>query len=169
MRHGVIVNILTRICKVDTIEEMVVNIALAFFFAWMSVLTYIVVTAKKHYERLSKRTGSHSIDTVLDTLIHEGEKNKFQIDSIKKKIAEMEATSHHMYDRIGVVQFHALGKTEGERSFVVALLNTLRSGIVLNFMYIPDGIRVFAKQIKDGKGVGHELSQEEIEAIQKAA
>ncbi len=147
---------------------MVVNIALALFFAWMSVLTYIVVTAKTRYERLSKRTGSHSIDQVLDTLLHEAEKSKSQEEMIKKKISEMESASQHMYHKIGVVQFHALGKTEGEKSFVVALLNNVQSGIVLNFMYIPDGIRVFAKQIKDGRAEGHELTQEELDAMKKA-
>jgi hypothetical protein len=47
-------------------------------------------------------------------------------------------------------------------------LNDLHSGIVLDFMYIPDGIRVYAKKIKEGKGETLELTQEELEAIKKA-
>jgi len=73
-----------------------------------------------------------------------------------------------MNRKIGIVQFHALGKTEGEKSFVIALLNNLHSGIVLDFMYIPDGIRVYVKRVKNGKGETLELTQEELEAIKKA-
>lgn len=73
-----------------------------------------------------------------------------------------------MYRKIGIVQFHALGKTEGEKSFVIALLNNLRTGIVLDFMYIPDGVRVYVKKIKEGKGETLELTEEELEAIKKA-
>ena len=57
---------------------------------------------------------------------------------------------------------------EGEKSFVIALLNELHSGIVLDFMYIPDGVRVYCKRIKDGKGETLELTQEELEAVKKA-
>ena len=73
-----------------------------------------------------------------------------------------------MYRKIGIVYFHAFGKTEGEKSFVIALLNNLHSGVVINFMYIPDGVRVYTKKIKEGKGETLELTQEELEAIAKA-
>jgi len=39
---------------------------------------------------------------------------------------------------------------------------------VINFMYIPDGVRVYTKKIKEGKGETLELTQEELEAIAKA-
>lgn len=147
---------------------MVVNITLAFFFAWLFVVTFIVLKTRSHYERLTKNSHKLSLEAILDSLLHESEKNKVLDQTLLKKITELQLTTQHAYRKIGMVQFHALGKTDGEKSFVIALLNELNTGIVINFMYIPEGVRVYAKQVKDGKGVQHELSSEEREAIAQA-
>ncbi|MFH0773474.1 MAG: DUF4446 family protein [bacterium] len=149
-------------------KGMVVNITLAFMFGWLALVTFIVVKLRSHYRRLTKRSGVHSIDGILDMLLREAEKGENRQESLEKKLQELQIASTHMYRKIGIVQFYALGKTEGEKSFVIALLNELRNGIVLDFMYIPDGIRVYAKKIKEGKGETLELTQEELEAIKKA-
>lgn len=137
-------------------------------FGWLALVTFIVMKLRNHYRRLTKRSGVHSIDGVLDMLIREAEKSENEQEHLEKKIQELQIASTHMYRKIGIVQFHALGKTEGEKSFVIALLNNLHSGIVLDFMYIPDGIRVYTKKIKEGKGETLELTKEEMEAIDKA-
>ena len=147
---------------------MVVNITLAFFFGWLALITFVVLKLRSHYRNLTKRAGTHSIDGILDSLLKEAEKSENKAGQLEKKIQELNVASSHMYRKIGIVQFHALGKTEGEKSFVIALLNNLQSGIVLDFMYIPDGIRVYVKRVKNGKGETLELTQEELEAIKKA-
>lgn len=149
-------------------KGMVVNIVLAFIFGWLALVTFIVIKLRNHYRRLTKRSGIHSIDGILDTLIRETEKSENKAEHLEKKIQELQIASAHMYRKIGIVQFYALGKTEGEKSFVIALLNDLHSGIVLDFMYIPDGVRVYCKRIKEGKGETVQLTQEESEAIKKA-
>jgi len=147
---------------------MVVNMALAFFFAWLFVLTFIVLKTKNHYERLMKNSHKTSLESVLESLLHESEKHKILTETQLKKISELQISAQHAYRKIGMVQFHAFGKTDGEKSFVIALLNDMNTGIVINFMYIPEGVRVYAKQVKEGKGVQHELSAEEKEAIAQA-
>ena len=149
-------------------KGMVVNIVLAFICGWLVLMTFIVIKLRNHYRRLTKRSNSPSIDGVLDMLMNESEKGKIKADHLEKKIQELQIASAHMYRKIGIVQFYALGKTEGEKSFVIALLNNLHSGIVLNFMYIPDGVRVYVKKVKEGKGEALELTNEELEAIKKA-
>ena len=147
---------------------MIVNIVLALVFGWLVLITFIVLKLRNHYRRLTKRSGAHSIDALLDTLIRDMEKSESKQLHLEKKIQELQIASAHMYRKIGIVQFHALGKTEGEKSFVIALLNNLHNGIVLDFIYIPDGVRVYTKKIKEGKGETLELTQEEMEAIKKA-
>lgn len=149
-------------------KAMIVNITLSLLFGWLALVTFIVLKLRNHYRRLSKRTGSHSIDGILDILMRETEKSQYKAEHLEKKLQELQIASVHMYRKIGIVQFHAFGKTEGEKSFVIALLNELKSGIVIDFMYIPDGIRVYTKKVKEGKGETLELTQEELEAIKKA-
>jgi len=149
-------------------KAMVLNIALAFMFGWLVLVTFIVIKLQNHYRRLIKRSGAHSIDGILDALLKEVEKGEIKAEHLEKKIQELQIASAHMYRKIGIVQFHALGKTEGEKSFVIALLNDIHSGVILDFVYIPDGIRVYSKIIKEGKGETLELTSEEKEAIKKA-
>ncbi|MFZ2206497.1 MAG: DUF4446 family protein [Microgenomates group bacterium] len=148
---------------------MLTNIILAFLFGWLVLVTFIVLKLRTHYRNLIKRSGVHSLDTLLDILLNEAEKGKNKQQLLEKKLTELQLASHHAYRKIGMVQFYALGKTEGEKSFVIALLNELNTGLVLNFVYISEGVRVYAKKIKEGKGDGYELSAEEREAIRTAA
>ena len=147
---------------------MIVNIVMALFFGWLVLLTFVVFQTKKHYMKLSSRTGARSIDAVLDALLRESEDTHMTKERVEKKITELQLAAHRTYRKIGLVPFYAFGKTDGEKSFVIALLNDLNTGLLVNFVYIPDGIRVYAKRVKDGKGINYELTQEEIEAIRKA-
>lgn len=147
---------------------MIVNVVMALFFGWLVILSFIIVQTKRHYLKLSTHTGAQSIDTILDALLRESDDTRMTKERVEKKIAELQLITHRTYKKIGLVPFYAFGKTDGEKSFVVALLNDLNTGLLINFIYIPDGIRVYANRVKDGKGVNHELTQEEIEAIRKA-
>jgi len=84
-RHGVIVIILTALCKVDKMKAMVLNIALAFMFGWLVLVTFIVIKLQNHYRRLIKRSGAHSIDGILDALLKEVEKGEIKAEHLEKK------------------------------------------------------------------------------------
>lgn len=43
-----------------------------------------------------------------------------------------------------------------------------KDGIVLNFIYTHEGVRIYTKIVKMGKGEAYELSAEENEAIHSA-
>lgn len=149
-------------------RDMIVNVVMALFFGWLVLLTFIVFQTKRHYLKLTKRTGNHSIEAILDALLRESEDTQLTKERLEKKITELQLSAKKTYRKIGLVPFYAFGKTEGEKSFVIALLNDLNTGLLINFVYIPDGIRVYAKRVKEGKGIHLELTQEEMEAIRKA-
>lgn len=149
-------------------KVMIINMVFAFFFGWLALLTFLILKLKNHYSRLTQRTGKHSIDIILDSLLKEAELGRLSQERVEKKVSEIQAGGKFVMKKIGLIHFHALGKTDGEKSFVISLLNDLNTGVVINFIYIPDGVRVFAKRIKDGKGADHILTPEEEEAIAKA-
>ena len=67
-----------------------------------------------------------------------------------------------------MVRFNPFERSGGEQSFVLALLNNLNSGLVINFIYTREGLRTYIKKVKAGKGEKYELSEEEKEAIDKS-
>ena len=51
----------------------------------------------------------------------------------------------------------------------MALLDGKSTGVVLSGLYSRGGTRWYAKKVKEGKGIEHELSDEEKRAIKEAA
>jgi hypothetical protein len=66
-----------------------------------------------------------------------------------------------------LVRYDAYNELSGQQSMSIALLDDQRSGIVLSCIHHRDQARVYAKQVRDGRGE-LELSPEEAEAVSLA-
>ena len=66
-----------------------------------------------------------------------------------------------------LIRYDAYGEMSGRQSVSIALLDATRTGIVLSSIHHRDQARLYAKQVRDGRGE-LELSPEEIEAVQVA-
>jgi hypothetical protein len=141
---------------------------LALFFGWLLILSYFVYKTRKHYFNLTSQTKKQRLDEILEKLLNEEDKDHQQIEEIKKQITVIENKSNGYFQKLGLVRFNPFGRTEGEKSFVWSLLDKENNGLVINFIYTHEGIRVYSKRIKNGKGEEYELSEEEQTAINKA-
>jgi len=149
---------------------MVINLVMAFFFGWLMMLTFMLFKMRDHYRHLISRTKRKSIDEILDEILKQGEIISKEQQILKKELQDVQLHLKNSIQKIGLTRFNAFGKAEGEQqSFVLALMNENNNGVVVNFIYIHEGIRVYSKTIKAGKGEKHELSAEEKEAVEKAA
>jgi Protein of unknown function (DUF4446) len=66
-----------------------------------------------------------------------------------------------------LVRYDAYGEMSGRQSTTIALLDSKRSGVVLSSIHHRDQARLYAKQVREGRGE-IELSPEENEAIRLA-
>jgi len=69
--------------------------------------------------------------------------------------------------KVGVIRFNPFKDTGGDQSFVIALLDSNDSGLVISSLYAREGTRIYAKPIEKGGSI-YNLSDEEKEAIKKA-
>jgi hypothetical protein len=67
----------------------------------------------------------------------------------------------------GLVRYDAYNEMSGQQSTTIALLDARRSGIVLSSIHHRDQARLYAKQVREGRGE-LELSPEEEEAVRIA-
>ena len=67
----------------------------------------------------------------------------------------------------GLIRYDAYNEMSGRQSTSIALLDSTRSGIVISSIHHRDQARVYAKQVRDGKGE-LELAPEEEEAVRAA-
>lgn len=144
-------------------------ISLGVVFIWLIGLTFIVVRTVGHYKKLSERTGSQSIDKVLDVLVDQGVKHSSSISEALLEIKNIHESSKKYYKKIGFVKFNPFERVGGEQSFVIALLNDDNSGIVKTYLYTREGMRVYVKPVHQGASSEYELSEEEKQAIKSAS
>lgn len=147
---------------------MINFLVLPFFFIWLLILTFFLYKIKSHYYHLVSRTKKRKIDEILDSLIEKDQIFSQDIDQIKKQINQINYRDKFYYQKIGFLRFNPFDRVGGEQSFILALLDKEDTGIILNFLYTREGIRVYAKRVKKGISEEYELSNEEKEVIKKA-
>ena len=138
-------------------------------FLWLLILTYILFKLKTHYFNLVSRTGKNKIDDILDSLINDKKNVELELESLKKDLHENISKSNFFIRKVGVVRYNPFGRVGNDQSFVLSLLNSENSGLLINFIYTSDGLRVYTKKVTSGKGNDYQLSEEEEKAIKESS
>lgn len=159
--------ILTGICKADRMNPMITIYILGFFFIWLVFLSWLIFSLRNHYFNLTTRTKKQRIDEVLDSLIFTDKNMKIDMEQIKKELHDEILHSKTHVQKIGLIRFNPFERMGGEQSFVLAFLDNEDNGLTINFIYTRDGLRVYTKKVKRGRGEEYELSEEEKKAIEK--
>ena len=76
-------------------------------------------------------------------------------------------TLAYAVQKVGMIRFNPFGETGGNQSFALAMLDNYNSGVIILSLYSRDGVRIYAKPVKEGKSE-YQLSKEEEESLQIA-
>jgi hypothetical protein len=76
--------------------------------------------------------------------------------------------THKSINKVGLIRFDPFKEYTGNQSFALALLDSKKNGVVMSSIHTREGTRIYAKNVKDGTAVIHELTQEEQDAIAQA-
>lgn len=147
------------------IIQLVILIVLV---GWLSVLTFLLNKTNKHYNRLVKDTKEADLMKVLDRIISELDLHKEEINNLKNRLQEQIDKNVYNIQKIGILRFNPFSDTGGDQSFVLSLLDGTDSGIILTSLHSRGSTRWYGKNVKSGKGVDHDLSEEEKKAIKQA-
>lgn len=136
--------------------------------SWLVLLSIIIFRLQGHYNRLISQTGEKTLDEIIDRLLSRLVTVENQEKKTESELNDLIQRVNKGHNKIGFYRFHAFGKSEGEQSFVIAFLNDYHEGMVLTFMHIHEGIRIYAKPVSMAKDAKIKLSEEEQKAIELA-
>jgi len=126
----------------------------------------------KKIRKLSKSFFSGKNGKDLEEVIQEQKK---QINKLEKEIKELFDGYEKIYKmafkgihKIGVIRYNPFNDIGGNQSFVVALLDGDKSGVVITSLHTRGGTRIFSKAIFEGTSLKGSLTKEEVEAIKTA-
>lgn len=147
------------------------NLLYIFFIAitvWLAILTFYLYKTVNHYKSLTKGTVKENLTKILDKILEGLALDKKKTAELTDKLQQqIEASKYHV-QRVGVLRFNPFADIGGNQSFVLAILDGTDSGIVLTSLHTRGATRWYAKNVKNGKGVDHQLSEEEGKAIREA-
>lgn len=135
---------------------------------WLSAVTYFLYKINTHYQRLLARTGSDRLSEILDKILSDLAKWQNKTSELSDKVKILSQDSGKYIQKIGILRFNPFGDTGGDQSFVLAMLDGTDTGIVLTSLHSRGTSRWYAKNVKEGKGIDHELSEEEKKVIKQA-
>ena len=123
---------------------------------------------KNHYDTLIAGVNKRTLESVLTNIVKD-------VHSAKKNIAELvircdtiEKDSLFHIQKIGLLRFNPFKDTGGDQSFILALLDAKDTGVVITALYSRSGTRWYAKNVVNGKGSEHDLSEDEKRALRLA-
>lgn len=144
------------------------QILLVGLFIWVLVLTFIFLRFYIFYMRIKKGTKEKSVVSILNELFEKEQKMEKGIISLDKKVEFLEDQSQFYIQKVGMIRFNPFNDTGGDQSFIISLLDAKDTGVVISSLHTRNGTRWYAKKIVEGKGLEHQLSDEEKSAISKA-
>lgn len=148
--------------------EQLVIFVIIIVFLWLGILTFYIYKIALHYRRLVQTVKKEDLSEILDKILESLGGNQKNIENLKTELEQVTQDSVYHIQKVGILRFNPFADTGGDQSFILAILDGTDTGIVLTSLHSRGITRWYAKNVKEGKGVNHELSEEEQEAIKKA-
>lgn len=148
--------------------QELVFLALGALFFWLLLLTFFSWRVYHHYNKLTKGVSEKSLKSVLEELLKQEDLSKKEIEDLKEYTKKLEKEGNLHIQKVGLIRFNPFKDTGGDQSFVLSLLDGHDTGVIISGLFSRSGTRWYAKKVADGKGVEHDLSEEEKKSLKEA-
>lgn len=135
---------------------------------WLIILSVLFWKITSHYNNLTKNASKKSLSAILDEVIKQIDLSKKDVDILKSRCDKIEKDGLLHIQKIGLLRFNPFKDTGGDQSFILSLIDANNTGVVISGLYSRSGTRWYAKRVVEGRGIEHELSDEEKKAIKEA-
>jgi hypothetical protein len=132
---------------------------------WLGFLTFYLRRLMTNYNTLTDGVNRKNLDTVLSNIIKRIQEQKKDLADLSARCDTIEKNQLFAIQKIGLLRFNPFKDTGGDQSFILSLVDAKNTGVVITALYSRSGTRWYAKKIAHGKGVEHELSEEEKKAL----
>jgi Protein of unknown function (DUF4446) len=148
---------------------MIAYILITILILWLALGTFYFLQLRKNYLTLLQGTRQKNLDEVLSDLVHGEQRIKEDIAKLVVRCDRIEKDEEYHIQKIGLLRFNPFKDTGGDQSFILTLVDSHDTGIVITALYSRSGTRWYTKRVTKGKGAEHELSEEEKRALHMAS
>lgn len=145
----------------------VLVILLVASFIWLTLLTLLFWRVLIHYNKLTAGAGSKGLRPLLEDLLSSSANNKKELEMLRNYCDRIEKESRFHIQKVGLHRFNPFKDTGGDQSFILSLVDKNDTGVIISGLYSRSGLRWYAKRVANGKGLEHDLSDEEKKALKE--
>ena len=135
---------------------------------WLLGLTVFFWKLSEHYNRLTRGLSEKSMKAVLESLLKDASTAKRDIEYLRAYCDKIEKEGKIHIQKVGLTRFNPFKDTGGDQSFILSLVDANDTGVIISGLYSRSGTRWYAKKVTKGKGIEHDLSEEEKTALKEA-
>lgn len=126
-----------------------------------------IVWCELRLRRFLRGRSGKNLEDVIVSISKELEGLDKSYGELETYLGSVEERLQKSVQNVGVVRFNPFHDAGGDQSFAIALLDENKNGVVFSSLYSREGVRVYAKPIKNSAS-NYQLSPEEQQAIEKA-
>jgi len=134
----------------------------------LAAVSFFLFRTIAHYNKLTKGTNSGELGKVLEKMIHSNDQMEKSLADFKIELEKINHQAKFHIQKMAIVRFNPFKDTGSDQSFILAMLDETDTGVVITSLHQRGITRWYAKNVKAGKGIDHELSADELNAIKNA-
>lgn len=135
---------------------------------WLAILTFFLFRLSNHYRKITEGVSTGDLKSVWERHLEKVEEMAKNVSNLDLCVNALKQDGLNHLQKTALIRFNPFSDTGGDQSFALALLNNPGDGIVVSSLYTREGVRVYAKPVRNGKEDGYTFSKEEEEAVKKA-
>ncbi|EKD65046.1 MAG: hypothetical protein ACD_50C00207G0008 [uncultured bacterium] len=134
---------------------------------WLVTLTLFFWKTLSRYNKMADGGADKGFKSMADSLIKDVASSKKDIDQLKTYSEKLHKEGQLHIQKVGLLRFNPFKDTGGDQSFILSLSDANDTGVIISGLYSRSGTRWYTKRIVNGKGVEHELSEEEKKVLKE--
>lgn len=150
-----------------TLELIIVASVAVFAIIFSFILLFYLRRVIKHYNSLTKGVDPKTLMNALQGIQHTIAQQEKVQEVTKNEIQKLQDQSRFHTQNVILKRFNPFGDTGGDQSFILAILDGNKDGVVITSLHSRENTRFYVKSVKDGVGIDHPLSDDEQKIINR--
>ncbi|MEI8232635.1 MAG: DUF4446 family protein [bacterium] len=130
------------------------------FFFWLRKVA-------SHYNSLTKGIEKKTLTNALEGIQHTIAEHERVQGVVKNELQKIKADGQLHIQHVTLKRFNPFGDTGGDQSFILAILDGNKDGVVITSLHSRENTRFYVKSVEGGVGIDHPLSDEEQKIINR--
>lgn len=131
------------------------------------ILIFWVSKISRHYNSLTKGIDPKTLMNVLQGIQRTSAEHERLIGVTKNELQKLKMDGQLHIQNIVLKRFNPFSDTGGDQSFILAMLDGNKDGVVITSLHSRENTRFYVKSVQGGVGIDHPLSDEEQKIINR--